>query len=425
MSPVSVAGSDWSGINHYQKSEPPFSPTPSTQGNNNTNNNIASPPPSVGSNGPLASHPPGGNGGSDGGGGDGGGGGPPPPNGPVATSPSSSVAARSSSGTLSDQNSKRYKVMEESLAMHYAAFQRFLHAPYQDVRLISKPNKAKDKLLRLSPTQFYELSTDVYDELLRRQQAMPSPGRPGPPRPDVPPFLPPRQEFHVKRNQARQKLASLQYQRFRDLATDVFRELDRRFPQFAEARGPPNGPPPPGHGPPALDPNGYPPPPRSQSRGPPPGLMARGYPSGGPPGSPMPGSFPPRKGSLASLSSMPAAPGANGDSVPLPKSFQSNTIVPNKSTLVEDDDDAAGGESDADARSDAFNLDSVIQSRRETTTTLGDGERKLLQETQSQMSSLQDKVQKLEELVRSKDEQIAKLQEEQTQSQVCSTSSHS
>jgi len=33
---------------------------------------------------------------------------------------------------------------------------------------------------------------------------------------------------------------------------------------------------------------------------------------------------------------------ATPGSEPLPKSFQSNTIVPNKSTLIEDDDDTAG-----------------------------------------------------------------------------------
>ncbi len=46
------------------------------------------------------------------------------------------------------------------------------------------------------------------------------------------PFLPVRQDFHPKRNQARQKLATLPKNRFRDLASDVFFELRRRFPEF-------------------------------------------------------------------------------------------------------------------------------------------------------------------------------------------------
>ncbi|KAJ5174849.1 uncharacterized protein N7482_000726 [Penicillium canariense] len=296
-------------------------------------------------------------------------------------SPPSSVAARSSVGTLGDgqrDGGRRGRQMEEILHQHYVTLRRFLDASMREDRLNGRSNKARDKLLRLSPTQFHELSTDVYDELVRRQQAMPPPGRP--PRPDVPPFLPPRKDFHEKRNHARQKLASLQHQRFRDLATDVFCELERRFPHFT-GRG---RPPPPGAR-------------RSQSRGPP-SRMGRGYPSGGPPSSPSP--FPPRQGSLGG----PPA-GMNGDG-PFPRSFQSNTMVPNKSTMVEDSDDM-GGDDDDDARSDAFALDAVL-SRRGTTTTLGDSERKLLLESQTQVSALQDKVEKLEEQLRMKDEELSR-----------------
>ncbi|KAL4878396.1 hypothetical protein BJY04DRAFT_195932 [Aspergillus karnatakaensis] len=388
MSPVSVDGSDWSGINQYQKSDAPFSPTLSNR------SNLATPPTSgvpAAPNGAGLGNGPGSQVSDSGN--------PSPPN---------SVAARSSDGTLGDQRSRRQRQVEEILAQHYSVLRRFLFASYRDERAGRKSNKAQDKLLRLSPTQFHELSTDVYDELLRRQQAMPSPNRP--PRPEVPPFLPPRGDFHEKRNQARQKLASLQHQRFRDLAGDVFNELERRFPQFPEKesrRASPapslRGRPPPN----AYGPGGYPPPPgsrRSQSRGPP-SRMGRGYPSGGPPGSPM-GPYPPRKMSLSG-----AHPGMNGDG-PTAKSFQSNTIVPNKSTMVEDDDDAAGTEDDYDARSDAFALDSFLRSRRGTATTIGDGERKLLADAQSQVSTLQDKVNKLEELLKHKNDEINKFQED-------------
>lgn len=95
----------------------------------------------------------------------------------------------------------------------------------------------------------------------------------------------------------------------------------------------------------------------------------------------------------------------NGDG-PYSRSFQSNTMVPNKSTMVEDSDDM-GAEDDEDARSDAFALDAVL-SRRGTTTTLGDSERKLLIESQSQVSELQVQVEKLEEMLRSKDEELAR-----------------
>ncbi|CDM33505.1 hypothetical protein DTO013E5_7368 [Penicillium roqueforti] len=360
MSPVSVDGSEWSGLNQYGKSDGPFSPS--------SRANLATPPTSGVPSVPLSPS------------------GPPPSISPSIRSgnpsPPSSVAARSSSGTLGDgpRDGRRYRQMEEILGQHYVVLKRFLNGTARDDR--GKSNKARDKLLRLSPTQFHELSTDVYDELIRRQQASPPPGRP--PRTDVPPYLPARSDFHEKRNHARQKLAALHHVRFRDLATDVFCELERRFPHFTSrdyrARPPPN------MGPGSARTS------QQSARGPPP-HMGRGYPSGGPPGSP----FPPRAGSLG------GPPSINGDG-PFPRSFQSNTMVPNKSTMVEDSDDM-GPDDEDDARSDAFALDAL--SRRGTTTTLGESERRLLLESQTQVSVLQDKIEKLEELVRAKDEELA------------------
>lgn len=309
--------------------------------------------------------------------------------------------------------------MEESLGQHYSALRRFLGNPHASERAAMKSNKARDKLLRLSPTQFHELSTDVFDELVRRQQAAGGPGRP--PRSDVPPFLPPRDTFHEKRNQARQKLASLQPGRFKDLSTDVFIELERRFPQFAGPDVPRVGSPSPSirSGPP---PNGYPG--RSGSNGYPP----NGYPGGprptsrgpggrGPP--PPNGRFPPRQHSLHSLNGAPIGGGQPGPDIGLTaKSFQSNTIVPNKSTLVEDDEDSGTlDDYDDDGRSDAFALDGVLPSRRGTVTTIGEKE-KLLVETQGQVSSLQGRIEELEKELKSKDEDIARLQAEQEKSQV-------
>jgi hypothetical protein len=43
------------------------------------------------------------------------------------------------------------------------------------------------------------------------------------------PFLAVKEEFHPKRNQARQKLATLPVPRFQDLASDVYAELTRRY----------------------------------------------------------------------------------------------------------------------------------------------------------------------------------------------------
>lgn len=208
---------------------------------------------------------------------------------------------------------------ETVLQDHYYALKLFLQG--RDPNAGQPPNKARDKLLRLSSVQFYELSTDVYDELRRRQATARAP----PNAPNGPPnFLLPEKTFHPKRNQARQRLSSLGPPRFRDLATDVFHELERRFPRFVGAeiprgvssmsmRGPPRT---------GTPSNGYGRPPRMRQpsdagsiRGPPP-FDAYGVP-------PSPG----------------LPPGNFGQ--PMQRQLnQNNTIVPNKSTMVEEDDDA-------------------------------------------------------------------------------------
>lgn len=70
----------------------------------------------------------------------------------------------------------------------------------------------------MSPSQFYELSTDVSDELNRRINEDQ----------DQPEYLLPKTNFHVKRNQARQKLAKLSQTRFNDLIDDILFEIYRR-----------------------------------------------------------------------------------------------------------------------------------------------------------------------------------------------------
>ena len=82
----------------------------------------------------------------------------------------------------------------------------------------TRAQKARAKLLKLSFAQFYELSTDVSDELQRRISESSS-------KPD---FLLPRPNFHVKRNQARQKLANLSQLRFNELVDDILYEIERR-----------------------------------------------------------------------------------------------------------------------------------------------------------------------------------------------------
>ncbi|AET41629.1 Sph1p Ecym_8356 [Eremothecium cymbalariae DBVPG len=116
---------------------------------------------------------------------------------------------------------------------YYVALRQFcdVTGSSQDRSSSSRAQKARAKLLRLSPAQFFELSTDVYDELQRRiDEAQ-----------DQPDHLLPKEHFHVKRNQARQKLANLSQTRFNDLVDDILFEITRRGyhnqPVVPESRG--------------------------------------------------------------------------------------------------------------------------------------------------------------------------------------------
>ncbi|PPQ72072.1 hypothetical protein CVT26_006707 [Gymnopilus dilepis] len=74
------------------------------------------------------------------------------------------------------------------------------------------------RLATLGTQQIFELSTDLYDELLRRSEETVS-------------SLPPRDDMPYRRNQARHRLASLSTSWFQDLANDIYCELLRRFPE--------------------------------------------------------------------------------------------------------------------------------------------------------------------------------------------------
>ncbi|WFD28550.1 component of the polarisome [Malassezia nana] len=111
--------------------------------------------------------------------------------------------------------------------MYYMELLQFFRTqPARHSLLTPSRSSAREKLTRLNKQQFSELSTDVHDELERRQDVQ-----------QLLPHLPGRDDFHPKRNQARQKLSTLPKSRFRDLASDVFFELERRYPELpAELR---------------------------------------------------------------------------------------------------------------------------------------------------------------------------------------------
>ena len=356
LSPNSTQGSEWSGVSQYQYTNPPpYSPTlPHNRGN------FVTPPISISSNagqGRISNgmnHRPG------------------------DPSPPQSIARSSYGTTVSISEGQRRKtlIMEERLSQHYAVLKRFLAQSLRDEKGNPRPNRARDKLLRLSPVQFQELSTDVYDELLRRQSSAGQPTNgPG----QVPPYLLPKDNFHPKRNQARQKLATLPTPRFQDLAMDVFYELERRCPHFAG---------------------------NSISRIGSPAMSMRGPPSrvGSPNG--MRPNYGPRNASLGSQVmaglGIPGAEGSNDNQGrPMAKTSQSNTIIPNKSTMVEEDDEEGSD---------------IYGSRRDTTFTSrsvggSDKDRKAIAEFETQAEELQVKVKGLEEQVREKYLEIDKMHE--------------
>lgn len=111
-------------------------------------------------------------------------------------------------------------MVEKDLKEHYRALKQFL-AVSGDQGTRSKSSRAlraREKLVKLTSTQFKELSTDVYDELKRRIDESKS----------EPDYLLPKSTFHAKRNQARQKLSTLPQTRFKDLVSDISSEIERR-----------------------------------------------------------------------------------------------------------------------------------------------------------------------------------------------------
>ena len=104
---------------------------------------------------------------------------------------------------------------------------------------------------------------------------------------------------------------------------------------------------------------------------------------------------------------------------PTPKQFQSNTITPNKGTMVDDDDDFALYDDpyDNNRQSDAFGLDNQpgpgMPSRRDTSATQRSGSSSAanakVAEAQAKASELQRRVEELEMNLGQKDDEINRL----------------
>ncbi|GAA5821817.1 hypothetical protein JCM10212_003230 [Sporobolomyces blumeae] len=146
--------------------------------------------------------------------------------GPPPTAPTASTNGPAPSGAGAKPPPLSLEQSRQVARTHYDALKGWLNREGALANASTRTN-AREKLTRLTRQQFQELSTDVFDELVRRMED--AAGRPG-----EQPFLAVRPDFHPKRNQARQKLATLPLQRFRDLASDVYFELDRRYPEFGQ-----------------------------------------------------------------------------------------------------------------------------------------------------------------------------------------------
>lgn len=390
LSPVSIGGSEWSFSSKVLSTEE-GGPYPSSRGH------LASPPNSGGSNGAMSMNGfpsgPRSNGG---------------PSPPPSIGRSSNGTGMYSSRSEGNRNSVRAELDDSILNEHYVALRAYLNS--RDGNSRQQPNKARDKLLRLSSVQFYELSTDVYDELMRRQAAARAPpnGPSGPPA-----FLLPEKSFHPKRNQARQRLSSLGPPRFRDLAADVFHELERRFPGFVggdiprvgsamSMRGGPmsrTGTP--------VNGNMFPPRGQSRMRRPSDASSVRGPPPADAYGIPPSPSLP------------------NGDyGRPMPKQLnQNNTIVPNKSTMLEEDDENGADEDGADV----FGLERVTnkgESKNGAASEVGyssplagehqgltssQADKKLIEDYQAQVRELRERLDGMEDAMKKKEDEMSSV----------------
>lgn len=165
------------------------------------------------------------------------------------------------SGLASRRAVNEYDLVSDPVvaSIHYDAFSKYLVSYIDKGRLAFSPSQLiffidphsrfseqtntipRRKLAKLTPLQFQELCTDVYDELIRRQNNsetingqgascyfLPSDRHISPPA--LVPFLGAQAGFHPKRNQAREKLATLRPPRFQELTSDVRHELGRRYP---------------------------------------------------------------------------------------------------------------------------------------------------------------------------------------------------
>ncbi|KAK9493612.1 hypothetical protein V1508DRAFT_396772 [Lipomyces doorenjongii] len=212
---------------------------------------------------------------------------------------------------------------EYILYTHYVAFEAFVNMPPDSSLVPPSPRQAKsrERLHRMPRAPFIELSVDVFDELQRRQAI--AAAKDAGLTPTVPEALVPQDGLHPKRNTTREHLAVLQSSRFRDLVLDVYFEVARRLSQPQSETGAARK-----ANPQMLQPAG--PVPKVQS----------------------PVTAPAQRqattGNYSSGHSSSNSTSSNGGSSvygrPVPKTFQTSTVVPTKSSMIERSDDSGDDE---------------------------------------------------------------------------------
>ncbi|KAK9373561.1 uncharacterized protein V1513DRAFT_146438 [Lipomyces chichibuensis] len=212
---------------------------------------------------------------------------------------------------------------EYILYTHYGAFESFVKMPPDSSLVPPSPRQAKsrERLHRMPRAPFIELSVDVYDELQRRQAI--AAAKDAGLTPTVPDALAPQDGLHPKRNTTREHLAVLQSSRFRDLVLDVYFEVARRLSQQQSETGAARN-----ANPQVIPPAG--PLPKVQSQ-----VTA-------------PAQRPATTGNHSSGHSSSNSTSSNGESRvygrPVPKTFQTSTVVPTKSSMIERSDDSGDDE---------------------------------------------------------------------------------
>ena len=93
----------------------------------------------------------------------------------------------------------------------------------------------------------------------------------------------------------------------------------------------------------------------------------------------------------------------------MPKQFQSNTMIPTKSTMVEDGDDDSGYQSRLDRSSDAFGLENALTNTSTTRDTTASSKSNASRE--AKMVELQERIEELNLALKKKDEDIRSHEE--------------